>query len=960
MTDETLVLPTEGCAMRLGIKILGPWELTADGDVLPLTGSRRIGLLTRLASSAGRVVTTDQLLTDVWGESRAATAPKQLHIVVSKLREFLAPRALDEVIVTAPGGYCLDVPPDHVDAHLFMRLVREARAGRDRGDTVTADRSFRQALALWRGEALAGMSAEWAQIEATRLTEERLTALEDHVDLRMAAGDHHAVIPDLTVHIEAHPLRERPHAQLMLALYRAGRSSEALAVYQETRRVMIQELGIEPSAELRRLQQAVLAHDPVLDLTSPAQDATLGDAVVPAELPADTRAFTARDVELAWLDKALTSSEAGTPAIVAIGGPGGIGKSALAVHLAHAVADRYTDGVLYIDLHGATEGLRPLSPLEALGRLLRSLGLDGSAVPTTVDEAAARYRSLTSARHVLLILDNALDTRQVRPLIPAGSGCAVVITSRQVLTSVDGASQLNLPELDPAESTALLARIAGPGRVHAEPEAAGRIVRLCGGLPLALRIAAARLAARPDWTLSYLADRLADATRRLDTLEHADLAVRAGIAVSLHHLQEEPAGQDAAHLFALLGLLDTPTHTPAATTALADRPERTVADALDRLLDARLLESAGPGRYRMHDLVRLYAREQADGTVQENDRVAATHRALHHYLATTRTASLLLDPTSPIVRDLRADQPGLRLDTPREAIDWIELERDNLIAVARQAAGRTDDPGTVEGLAAGLNRPFSHRGWLADLSEIHHHALRVAVRTGDWAGQARGHNHLGLIHKNEGRFEPAVEQFERALACWDRAGLPLRKAGTLHNLGTTYGKLGRFDDALATQDEATAAATASGLRDYQAMILNGRAAVLIRMGRLDDAIDASRRSLEIWAEFDNPYGEGTATDTLADAYRRAGRLVEAEAGYRRAARLHHKAGARALEAGTLWGLGDTLHDLGRQDEARQRWHQSARILCDLHLLTEEELEVLLAQDLPQAPDPVKHLSAGAR
>ncbi|MEV4018836.1 BTAD domain-containing putative transcriptional regulator [Nonomuraea angiospora] len=940
--------------MGLRIKILGPWELTADGDVLPLTGSRRIGLLTRLALSAGRVVTTDQLLTDVWGESRAATAPKQLHIVVSKLREFLAPRALDEAIVTAPGGYCLDVPPDHVDAHLFMRLVREARACRARGETATADRSFRQALTLWRGEALAGMPAEWARIEATRLAEERLTALEDHVDLRMATGDHHAVIPDLTVHIEAHPLRERPHAQLILALYRAGRSSEALALYQDTRRVMIQELGIEPGAELRHLQQAILARDPVLDLTAPAQDATLGDAVAPAELPADTRAFTARDAELAWLDKALTDAGTGTPAIVAIGGPGGIGKSALAVHLAHAVADRYTDGVLHIDLHGTTDGLRPLSPIEALGRLLRSLGLDGSAVPTTVDEAAARYRSLTSARNVLIILDNALDTRQVRPLIPAGPGCAVVITSRQALTSLDAASHLNLPGLDPADSTTLLARIAGPGRVHAEPEAAGRIIRLCGGLPLALRIAAARLAARPDWPLSYLADRLADATRRLDTLEHADLAVRAAIAVSLHHLKEEPAGQDAAHLFALLGLLDAPTQTPAATAALADRPERMVEATLDRLLDARLLESAGPGRYRMHDLVRLYAREQADDIVQESDRVAATRRALHHYLATTRTASLLLNPTSVIVRNLRADQPGLRLDTPQEAIDWIELERDNLIAVARQATTHTDDPGTVEGLAASLNGPFSHRGWLADLAEIHDQALQVTVRTGDWAGQARGHNQLGCIHKNQGRFEPAVEQFERALVCWDRAGLPLRKAGTLHNLGTTYGKLGRFDDALATQDEAIATARASGQRDYQASILNGRAGVLIRMGRLDDAIDASRKSLEIWAEFDDPCGEGAATDTLADACRRAGRLVEAEAGYRRAVYLHHKAGHRAVEAVSLWGLGDTLHDLGRQDEARKCWHQSARILCDVHLLTEEELGVLLAQDLPQPPDPVKH------
>lgn len=940
--------------VELRIKTLGPWELTVDGDLLPLTGNRRIGLLARLALSAGRVVTADRLLTDVWGDSRVATAPKQLHIVVSKLREFLALRAPAEVIVTAPGGYCLDVSPDHVDLHLFMRLVREARASRAKGESATADRMFRQALALWRGEALAGMSAEWAQIEAARLTEERLTALEDHIDVRMAAGDHHAVISDLTVHIEAHPLRERPYEQLILALYRAGRPSEALAVYQETRRVMIRELGIEPGAALRRLQQAVLARDPALELTSPAWDTTLGDAVHPAELPVDTRAFTARDAELAWLDNVLTGSGTGGPAIVVIGGPGGIGKSALAVHLAHAVAGRYSDGVLYIDLHGSGSGLRPLSPLEALGQLLRSLGLDGFAVPTAVDEAATRYRSLTSARNVLIILDNVLDVRQVRPLIPAGPGCAVVITSRQALTSIDGARHLNLPGLDQSASTALLARIAGPDRINAEPEAAEHVVRLCGGLPLALRIVTARLAARPDWTLSYLADRLSDSTRRLDTLEYADLAVRASIAVSLQHLQEEPTGEDTVHLFALLGLLDTPTYTPAAGAALADRPERTVEAALDRLLDARLLESAGPGRYRMHDLVRLYAHERANTIVQESEREAATRRASHHYLATARKASLLLNSVSVVVRDLRADQPGLHLDTPQEAIDWIEQERDNLIAVARQAAKRSGDPGAVEGLSASLNGPFNHRGWFTDLAEIHQQALQVAVRTGDWAAQARGHNQLGWIHKNQGRFEAAAERFERALVCWDRAGLPLRRAGSLNNLGTTYGRLGRFDDALAALDEALALAETSGLRDYLATILNGRAGVLIRMGRLDDALDAGRRGLEIWAELDNPHLQGEATATLADAYRRAGRLAEAEAGYRRAIHLQRKAGHRTSEALSLWGLGDTLRDLGRHDEARECWHQSARILFDVHSITEEELNDLLAQDFPQTPDPIKH------
>ncbi|MEV0621896.1 BTAD domain-containing putative transcriptional regulator [Nonomuraea sp. NPDC050404] len=953
--------------MALEIRFLGSWQVLAGDVPVRLTGPRRIGVLARLAVDAGQAVHAERILTDIWGDGSAATAAKQLHIVVSKLRETLAPHTAEEIIQTSPGGYRLALDPVHVDAHQFTRLAKRARTAQAQGDTDAADTLFRTALRLWRGGPLAELAHPWARIEAARLEEEHRTVLEDHADLRLTAGDHHALTADLAAHVRAHPLRERPAAQLMLALHRAGRPSEALAVYQDIRRFMVSELGIEPGAGLSRLHQAVLAKDPALDLTTPAQRVTAGETYTPAELPADTRAFTARATEIDRLRAALASTDSLAPgptdipvhgppiaappgpAITVIDGPGGIGKSALAIHVAHTMAARFPDGVLYLDLHGATDGLRPLSPIEALGRLLRSLGLDGSAIPSAIEEAAARYRSLTSARNVLIILDNALDTRQIRPLIPAGPECAVLITSRQVLTSLDGTSHLTLPELDPSDSTALLARIAGPGRVNAEPEAAGRIVRLCGGLPLALRIAAARLAARPDWTLSYLADRLADATRRLDLLQYDDLAVRAGIAVSLHHLKEEPAGQDAAHLFALLGLLDTPTYTPAATAALADRPEHAVETVLDRLMDARLLESAGPGRYRMHDLVRLYARE-----LPAPGRAAALRRALHHYLATTRTASLLLAPTSVIVRNLRADQPGLRLNTPQEAIDWIELERGNLIAVARQAATRIDDAGTVEGLAAGLNGPFSHRGWLVDLAEIHHQALRVAVQTGNWAGQARGHNQLGCILKNQGRFESAVEEFERALVCWDRAGLPLRKTGTLNNLGTTYGKLGRYEEALVTLDESLTTAAAGGLRDYQAMVLNGQAGVLMRMGRLNDAIDAGRRSLEIWPDFDNPYGEGTAAETLAEAYRRAGRLTEAETEYRRAADLLRKAGHRATEAVCLWGLGDTLHDLGRREEARKRWHQSARILCDVHLITEEELHALLARDMPQPPEAIKH------
>ncbi|TMR08135.1 hypothetical protein ETD86_49075, partial [Nonomuraea turkmeniaca] len=543
--------------MALEIRFLGPWQVLAGHEPVRVAGQRRIGVLARLALDAGQAVPTERILTDIWEDSSAATTAKQLHIVISKLRETFEPHTTEEIIETVPGGYRLALEPDHIDAHLFTRLAKRARTAQAQGATTAADALFRTALQLWRGQPLAGLTAPWARIEATRLEEEHLTVLEDHADLRLAAGEHHALTADLAVHVRAHPLRERPAAQLMLALHRAGRPSEALAVFQDTRRIMVSELGIEPGAQLRRLHQAVLAKDPVLDLTTPAQQVTVSEPYIPAELPADTHAFTARANEIHHLRTALGPADGPThgPAITVIDGPGGIGKSALAVHVAHAMAARFTDGVIYLNLHGSTPGLDPLTPAQALRHLLRSLGLDGTAVPAAPGEAAARYRSLTATCNLLVILDNARDARQIRPLIPAGPGCRILITSRDPLATLDNAHHLHLGTLDAADAAALLSRLAGPDRVRAEPQAAERIVHLCGGFPLALRIVGARLAARPDWTLSDLETRLADATRRLDVLEYADLAVRAGIAVSHHHLREEPTGRDAAHLLPLLGLL---------------------------------------------------------------------------------------------------------------------------------------------------------------------------------------------------------------------------------------------------------------------------------------------------------------------------------------------------------------------------------------------------------------------
>ncbi|MDP4504033.1 AfsR/SARP family transcriptional regulator [Nonomuraea turcica] len=927
--------------MRLEIRCLGPWEVEADGVPVKIAGQRRIGVLARLALAAGQPVPTDRLLADVWESSSAA---KQLHIVVSKLRETFAPHGGAKIIQTVPGGYLLAVEHDHVDAHAFTRLSRRARTSHAEGAMATADALFRGALGLWRGPALADVDTPWARVEADRLEAERMSVLEDHAELRLAAGDHRAVAGELAVHVRAHPVRERPAAQLMLALYRDARAAEALEVYQRLRRVMVEELGIEPGAELRRLHQAVLVKDPVLDL-APAQQATLARHVAPAELPADTRAFTARAAEIEQLHADLVNGAA----VTVINGSGGIGKSALAVHVAHAVAGRFTDGVIYVNLHGSTAGLAPLAPIEALRRLLRSLGLDGAALPTDTEEAAARYRSLTATGHLLVILDNARDVRQVRQLIPAGRDCRVLITSRDPLATLDNARHLHLGRLDDTDAATLLARVAGSDRVDAEPRAAEEIVRLCGGFPLALRIAGARLVARPDWSLSDLAVRLADATRRLDLLDYADLAVRASIAVSHQQLREEPAGQDAARLLSLLGLLDLPTHTPATTAALADWTEHRAETALEHLMDARLLEHAGPGRYQFHDLIGLYAREQ---DVADEERASAAGRVLHHYLATSQQAAAVVNGRDVRAAVFAADQAGEEIATLEAANDWLDRERDNLLAAVRQAAREADR--SAAGLADAIQWLFQRRGWFAEVVGVSEEALRLAREEEDWATQAYLLQGLAHVHQQLGRFQESVSCMEDGLACWDRAGLPDRKAGILNDFGTTYTVMGRYDDALTALESALVITKRTGRRDHEAYVRNTRAQVYYRQGRSGEAVDEARRGLAMLEEHGSTGGLGLFHDTLADALRAHGMLHEAVEEYKQAIKLQREAGFTIGAAVSHWWLGHTLHDLGQHEQARESWRESLEILRETRLLTPAEVADYLAQPVPDTPEPIKN------
>lgn len=941
----------------LGIKLLGPIEVTAGKTRLDLTGERRLGVLARLALDVGKPVATDQLLAEVWARSTAATVSKQLHIVVSKLRAtFVAHCDSGQALIeTVPYGYRLNLDPDQVDAHLFTSRVRRARAVLAEGGVAEAARLFEDALALWRGPALSALSAPWAQTEAARLAEERLAATEDHFDLRLAMGEHASTIPGLTAHVEADPLRERPIAQLMLALYRADRPSDALRVYRDANRTFVDELGIEVGTELRRLQQAVLVRDAQLDLVSPVQETRIVPSAVPAELPPEAHELTARSSETAWLHQLLTCTTTSTPAVSVIDGPGGIGKSALAVHAARSVADHFTGGVIYVDLRGATAGVRPLTSIEALGHLLRSLGLVGASVPVDTDEAAARFRTLTSGQRLLIVLDNALNAHQVRPLMPAGADCRVVVTSRRALTTLDGAHHLHLAGLGSQDALALLSRVAGSARIQAEPEAAEEIVRLCAGLPLAIRIAAARLAERSDWTLTDLAGRLADATRRLDLLQHDDLAVRATIAVSHHQLGHEPSGHDAARLLEMLGLLDTPTYAVATTAALCDWTVQRTESAVDRLLGARLVESAGLDRYRMHDLTRLYTREVANREIAEAERVVAVRRALHHFLATAKNASILIENTSAnVLADVTPTRPGIHFTSPQEAGSWIEQEGGNLVVAVQQAAGNTADPQTVIGLALALHWPFWQKGWLRELTVIHRIGLGAAIASGDDVAQAHEHNYLGWLYQDQGDLEESVGCLNEALRCWDRAGQPFRKASVWNNLGIGYTLMGRLDEALTCLQEALTIAGEAGRIDFQANIVNNQAQVLCKLGRLDDAIMVSKENLARYSTLDYAYGEGTAHDTLADAYRFSGRLGEAAESYLKAIALQHEAGHRLGEATSCWWLGCTYYDQGLHELARESWRRSVQILVDARLLPAAEAECILAQSVPDAPEPIRH------
>jgi DNA-binding SARP family transcriptional activator/tetratricopeptide (TPR) repeat protein len=945
-------------------RVLGSVEALVDGRPIQLGTAKQRCVLALLALDACRLVHVERLVDLVWGGRPTPGARSTLHSYVSRLRARLA-RCPDVTLTTSGPCYQLEVDPEQVDVHRFRRLIADARATPSGRETV---RLLRQALALWRGQPLGDVAPPHLRSTlCASLDEERLAAWEELADVELRLGGHTGLLTELRELTERHPLRERLAAAFVVALYRNGQRADALAHCQRLRFRLSTELGIDPSPGLDELHQRVLRDDPDL-MGAGAGAGRSGEVsapqVVPAELPADVGTFTGRTAELARLGALPVGGPAATPtaaavAIIAIDGMAGVGKTALAVHWAHQVRHRFPDGQLFVDLHGHSQHAAPVDPAVALERVLRTLGLPADRLTQGRDELAALYRSALADRRVLVVLDNAATEDQVRPLLPGTPGCLVMVTSRRRLTGLDGAYPLSLDVLPLSDAVALFTRTARPGRCgNAEAGLVEEIVELCGRLPLAVRIAAARLLARPSWRVEYLAELLRGERGRLAELDPGQRGVTAAFALSYRELTPRQR-----RVFRLLGLHPGPEIDAAAAAALAGSDPSGTARVLEDLVDVHLLRSPAPGRYALHDLLRTFAAQRAVEEEPEAERRSALDRLHDVYLHAATVATGLLYPHDRRqgpggARDDTAgngdDHSGTGLTDAARAAAWLDAELPNLLATAAHAAEHGPQSYTAQ-MSRVLWRYLYERSHLTAALALHGHAARAARsicgadeeahalvnlgtvhgrlgayeeslgalrralelyrRAGDRGGEVRTLGNLGVVHERLGHYGKALDHLGQALALYRAAGDRGGEASALLNLGIVHGRTGGYGVAADHLRQALALFRETGNRGSEARALVNLAIADGRMGRLDEALDRHRQALALFRETGNRDQEGYPLNDMGAIFRRQGRYGLALDHHRQALALFRRSGNRTGEAETLNDLGMTLRAGGRAADA---------------------------------------------
>lgn len=951
---------------RLMVGLLGPVQVGPAGGVLAgLPQPQLRVLLALLGVAVGQVVSTEALVDGLWGEQWSTRRERNLHALVYQLRRLLAaqePGRDGPRLVRAGGGYRIVLGPGELDAAVFQALAGRGREAARAGDTAAARELFGQALGWWRGAALADAAPVCPRLagEAGRLEELRLAVVEERLECDLAMGRHAEVAAELSGLVGEFPLRERLAGLMMTALYRCGRRGEALAAYDRTRRVLAEELGLDPGPELTGLQAKVLADDPALATPAVAPAAAPGppqtgaaEVVVPRQLPAGAGFFAGREAELkeldALLDEAgLTDDEqgddglSGTVVISAVAGMAGVGKTALAVHWARKVASRFPGGQLYVNLRGFDTG-PAVTPAEAAGWFLVALGVPAAQIPAAAQARFGLYRSVLARRRVLIILDNARDAAQVRPLLAGSPGCLVVITSRSALTGLaaaEGARLLRLGPLGEEQSLRLLAARLGPERVAAEPAAVTGLAARCGHLPLALAVMAARAAADPGLSLKVLARQLAGAPgagaaaagglaqTRLEMLETGDPATSLRELLSWSHRQ---LPGPAAAMLAVLGVHCGPDITVPAAASLASVPPALARRALAELAGVSLLAEHRPGRYVLHDLVRDYAAAQAREDPGEAGIREAIGRGLDHYLHTMIVSYAVPwpftagPPATGVIPERLADEAALA--------DWARAEHQVLLQATAQAA--------VVGLLTRAWQIFSCQAWFlggqgywADFQTTGQAVLAAARTAGDHTTLGWTHAAIGWYGTFTGAHDESRVHQQQALNHFLRAGdLPGQAWAHLY-AARPAARNGDWAQAVTQCERSLALFRQADNRAGERWALTGLGTSHAHAGNHDLARRYARQALELGPGDNDTMNQARAWGVLGLVHSRLAEHHQAISCYRQALALAHawKAPlARRWLASLLASFGDACHAAGDLPAARHAWQQALQILHDLGL-----------------------------
>ncbi|HEY4457216.1 MAG TPA: BTAD domain-containing putative transcriptional regulator [Pseudonocardiaceae bacterium] len=942
--------------------VLGSLEARSGDQRLSLGGTRAECVVAMLLLEANHMVPVSRLVSAAWPDQQPTTATHQVRKIISGLRQRLPDGS--DLITTDGVGYRLVLEPDQLDLSMFelrLRRAREAELSGQRDDVLT---QLQAAVELWRGPALSGLDTEVLRAAAAAL-DERRSATEDRLtELRLARGAARELVADLRRRLSEHPLRETTQGHLMLALYQSGRQADALEVYDQSRRLLVDELGIDPGPDLTRLHEQILRNDPSLISTAHDQftvaDPELGP---PKALPYDIPDFVGRADELAQIFDRVRDNIGHGLTIAAIDGMPGVGKTSVILHAAHLLTGQFPDGQLFIDLHGFTPGQEPMTPEAALEVLLCEIGVPHDRIPDDLTARAALWRAEAAGRKLLLLLDNAFDTRQVRPLLPGTPGSLVLITSRARLTSLDGILPLSLAPPSQEDGMQLLRLIIGTDRVEREIDAARDLVSACGCLPLAIRIVSTRLLNRPQWSIEHMVERMHRAGRRMHELSVDDRSVAVAIKLSYDALS-----QDQQRIFRLLGMLPGAEFDVHAVAAIAGLPVRQAELLLEDLLDTRLIGQRVLDRYSLHDIVHSVARDIADATEPERNRAVAWRRLFDYYMRVADTAASLIQPGRA---EMNFDYEQPPADVPAlpdadAAMRWFDVEHATLLAAVRaaQAAGldqhachlpralayylqlrgrmadldqvlriavaaarRLGDPLMEGRTLINLSIPYWHFGRLQEALDCAEQALAIAEQEQDVLNTGMCYGRIGMLLNSLGQYEEALSYHRLALRAYRKTGRRQEQSRTLASVSVAHSALGQYEDALHAALRAGAIDRDTGDTGSQVISLVNVANARIGMREFDQALGVLADTLSLARSIGSPNGEAVTLARLAEAYRRLGRYDDALDAGARSLRILWAIERPAIAAAVENTLGLVYQACGEYDLALSR-HRQAHTLAD--------------------------------